>query len=70
MKTRFVLPLLLSVVAIAQTPGAFTVTGSLSTGRFHHTATLLPNGKVLIAGGLYSTPPTPTTPFFDFLDSA
>src|SRR5271157_1525613 len=70
MKTRFILPLLLSVVATAQTPGTFAATGNLSTGRLHHTATLLPNGKVLIAGGVYSTPPIPTTPFFDFLATA
>ncbi len=31
--------------------GIWTVTGSLASGRYYHTATLLPNGKVLVAGG-------------------
>src|SRR6266446_4653870 len=31
--------------------GTFQQTGSLHTGRYFHTATLLPNGKVLVAGG-------------------
>ena len=33
------------------TTGTFTPTGSLTTNREMHTATLLPNGNVLIAGG-------------------
>lgn len=31
--------------------GTFTVTGSLGTGRYVHSATLLQNGQVLVAGG-------------------
>ncbi len=35
----------------AQAPGRWKVTGDLGTARYGHTATLLANGQVLVAGG-------------------
>jgi hypothetical protein len=56
-RPRFAFPLLLlgawlvPVQPSAGQSGSRTATGRLANGREDHTATLLPNGKVLIAGG-------------------
>jgi hypothetical protein len=57
MEGSFLLRLLLlavagqGAIALAQSQGAFSPTGDMGTERVGHTATLLTNGKVLIAGG-------------------
>lgn len=45
--------------------GCWTSTGLISPERQRHTATLLPNGEVLIAGGANSGPPTSSAMLFD-----
>ncbi len=45
--------------------GRFTATGNMISGRHSHTATLLSNGKVLVAGGFNWTTPLATAELYD-----
>jgi hypothetical protein len=57
-----------SPLALGQSPGTFTATGSMATARRLHTATLLMDGRVLIAGGENESPrdtPLFTTEIYD-----
>src|SRR5262245_30747540 len=52
---RSTLPLLLLAAVLAppaDSQGTFTATGDMTVPRAGHTATILPNDKVLIAGGV------------------
>src|SRR5438552_7746577 len=56
---------LASMQPCAATPFEWEYTGSLNTARFHHTATLLPDGTVLVAGGEHRSIPLPSAELYD-----
>jgi hypothetical protein len=68
MKPRLILLALLSVAAMAQPAGTFTATSSMKIARFAATATLLPSGKVLIAGGITGATGGPSTASAEIYD--
>ena len=45
--------------------GLWSTTGPLSDARFYHTATLLPNGKVLVVGGFGSSATLASAELYD-----
>jgi len=51
--------------AVAQPPGTFRPTGDMIIGRANHTATLLRNGRVLIAGGTTGSSITTSAELYD-----
>jgi hypothetical protein len=55
----------LESVALAQVNPTWTPTGSLNIPRHGATATLLPNGKVLVAGGGFETEPQNSAELYD-----
>jgi hypothetical protein len=71
LKAGIILPLLFlgaagHSIAVAQSAGTFTATGGMTTPRAYHTATLLTNGKVFIAGGSADyTAPIATAELYD-----
>jgi hypothetical protein len=68
---RLLIGVLLAVLgASAQSPGTFTPAGSLNSLRRSHTATLLPNGKVLITGGEATLPGFPVWSSTELYDTS
>lgn len=57
-----------SMYMVSEAVGAtntFTLTGSMNTSRQQHTATLLPNGRVIVIGGFNGSTDTNTAEIFD-----
>src|SRR5438105_10026924 len=70
-RSVFVVAVFASLLAIAparaaaSTPGTWSSTGAMGTARTSQSATLLPDGKVLVAGGGTSSGETATAELYD-----
>jgi N-acetylneuraminic acid mutarotase len=64
---RMLLGLVMAVVTTSyiEASGAWSPAGSMSTPRTSHTATLLPNGRVLVTGGHGTTGPVASAELYD-----
>lgn len=57
-------------ICVAQSAGSFTATGNMIVARSNQTATLLTNGKVLIAGGAAGFTPLATAELYNPVDGS
>jgi hypothetical protein len=69
-KCSVALAALLTVAAANAQTGTFVATGSMNSTRIYQTATLLPNGKVLVAGGYANAGPSGPVASADLYDPA
>jgi hypothetical protein len=59
------LPFLTSAEIFDPTTGKFTATGPMADGRVYHTATVVSDGRVLIAGGFDGSRVVATAELYD-----
>jgi hypothetical protein len=70
MKTTLLSFVAIAGIAIAQSAGAFTAGSNMTTARSQHTATMLADSTVLIAGGYNSSGPVSNAEVYDSVTDA